>query len=196
MIDGPSDEEEMSTTPSPWSSPPFRATTVLLVRRDQDVVMASDGQVTLGDTIVKTRAVKVKRVVRGDVLVGFAGSAADGLALYTRFEAKLDEFQGNLEKAVIELAKDWRTDRVLRQLQAMLLIAGKKQSFLLSGNGDLMQPDDGAVAIGSGSNYALSAARALLRHSTLSTREIVQEAMQIAADICIYTNDQFSIEEL
>jgi len=196
MIDGPPDEEEMTTTQSPWSAPPFRATTVLLVRRDQEVVMASDGQVTLGDTIVKTRAVKVKRVVRGDVLVGFAGSAADGLALYTRFEAKLDEFQGNLEKAVIELAKDWRTDRVLRQLQAMLLIAGKKQSFLLSGNGDLMQPDDGAVAIGSGSNYALSAARALLRHSTLTTREIVQEAMQIAADICIYTNDQFSIEEL
>ena len=110
--------------------------------------MASDGQVTLGDTIMKTRASKVKRVGRGDALVGFAGSAADGLALYTRFEAKLDEFQGNLEKSVIELAKDWRTDRVLRQLQAMLLIAGKKQSFLLSGNGDLLQPDDGAVAIG------------------------------------------------
>lgn len=181
---------------APWSVPPCRATTVLLVRRDQDVVMASDGQVTLGDTIVKTRAAKVKRVVRGDVLVGFAGSAADGLALYTRFEAKLDEFQGNLEKSVIELAKDWRTDRVLRQLQAMLLIAGKKQSFLLSGNGDLLQPDDGAVAIGSGSNYALSAARALLRHSRLTTREIVQESMQIAAEICIYTNDQFTIEEL
>lgn len=181
---------------SPGTLPPFRATTVLLVRRDQDVVMASDGQVTLGDTIVKTRAAKVKRVVRGDVLVGFAGGAADGLALYTRLEAKLDEFQGNLEKSVIELAKDWRTDRVLRQLQAMLLIAGRKQSFLLSGNGDLLQPDDGAVAIGSGSNYALSAARALLRHSTLGTREIVQESMRIAAEICIYTNDQFTIEEL
>lgn len=191
MIPGPPDEEKMQPKPQP-----FRATTVLLVRRDQEVVMASDGQVTLGDTIVKTRASKVKRVGRGDALVGFAGSAADGLALYTRFEAKLDEFQGNLEKAVIELAKDWRTDRVLRQLQAMLLIAGKKQSFLLSGNGDLMQPDDGAMAIGSGSNYALAAARALLRHSTLSTREIVKESMQIAADICIYTNDQFTIEEL
>lgn len=181
---------------SPGTLPPFRATTVLLVRRDQDVVMASDGQVTLGDTIVKTRAAKVKRVVRGDVLVGFAGGAADGLALYTRLEAKLDEFQGNLEKSVVELAKDWRTDRVLRQLQAVLLIAGRKQSFLLSGNGDLLQPDDGAIAIGSGSNYALSAARALLRHSTLGTREIVQESMRIAAEICIYTNDQFTIEEL
>lgn len=181
---------------SPGTLPPFRATTVLLVRRDQDVVMASDGQVTLGDTIVKTRAAKVKRVVRGDVLVGFAGGAADGLALYTRLEAKLDEFQGNLEKSVVELAKDWRTDRVLRQLQAVLLIAGRKQSFLLSGNGDLLQPDDGAIAIGSGSNYALSAARALLRHSSLGTREIVQESMRIAAEICIYTNDQFTIEEL
>lgn len=186
----------MTSKQSPSSAQPFRATTVLLVRRGQDVVMASDGQVTLGDTIVKTRASKVKRVGRGDALVGFAGSAADGLALYTRFEAKLDEYQGNLEKSVIELAKDWRTDRVLRQLQAMLLIAGKKQSFLLSGNGDLMQPDDGAMAIGSGSNYALAAARALLRHSPLSTREIVKESMQIAADICIYTNDQFTIEEL
>ena len=174
----------------------MRATTVLLVRRGTEVVMASDGQVTLGDTIMKTKASKVKRVLRGDVLVGFAGSAADGLALYTRFEAKLDEFQGNLEKSVIELAKDWRTDRVLRQLQAMLLIAGKKQSFLLSGNGDLLQPDEGAMAIGSGSNFALSAARALLRHSSLSTREIVQESMRIAAEICIYTNDQITLEEL
>ncbi len=196
MISGPPDEEKMTSTESTRLAQPMRATTVLLVRRGQEVVMASDGQVTLGDTIMKTRASKVKRVGRGDALVGFAGSAADGLALYTRFEAKLDEFQGNLEKSVIELAKDWRTDRVLRQLQAMLLIAGKKQSFLLSGNGDLLQPDDGAVAIGSGSNFALSAARALLRHSSLSTREVVQESMKIAAEICIYTNDQFTIEEL
>lgn len=179
------------------SSAALRSTTVLLVRRGTEVVMASDGQVTLGDTIVKTKAAKVKRVGRGDVLVGFAGSAADGLALYTRFEGKLEEYSGNLERAVIELAKDWRTDRVLRQLQAMLLIAGKKQSFLLSGNGDLLQPDDeGAAAIGSGSNFALAAARALLRHTQLPVREIVREAMKIAAEICIYSNDQFTIEEL
>lgn len=159
--------------------------------------MASDGQVTLGDTVIKHKASKVKRVGRGDVIVGFAGGAADGLALFTRFEAKLDEFQGNLERAVIELAKDWRTDRVLRQLQAMMIIAGKDNCFLMSGNGDLMQPDDdGAIAIGSGSNYALSAARALLRHTELSTREIVEESMRIAAEICVYTNDQLSIEEL
>lgn len=186
----------MTPNEYPRQTRPMHATTVLLVRRGTDVVMASDGQVTLGDTIMKTKASKVKRVGRGDALVGFAGGAADGLALYTRFEAKLDEFQGNLEKSVIELAKDWRTDRVLRQLQAMLLIAGKKQSFLLSGNGDLLQPDDGAVAIGSGSNFALSAARALLRHTDLPIREIVRESMQIAAEICIYTNDQFTIEEL
>ncbi|MEM9557008.1 MAG: ATP-dependent protease subunit HslV [Acidobacteriota bacterium] len=179
--------------------PPFpaRSTTVLLVRRGGETVMASDGQVTLGDTVIKHKASKVKRVGRGDVIVGFAGGAADGLALFTRFEAKLDEFQGNLERAVIELAKDWRTDRVLRQLQAMMIIAGKDNCFLMSGNGDLMQPDDdGAIAIGSGSNYALSAARALLRHTELSTREIVEESMRIAAEICVYTNDQLSIEEL
>ncbi|MEM8995682.1 MAG: ATP-dependent protease subunit HslV [Acidobacteriota bacterium] len=175
----------------------MHATTVLLVRRGDAVVMASDGQVTVGDTVMKHTASKVKRVGRGDVLVGFAGGAADGLALYTRFEAKLEEYQGNLERAVIELAKDWRTDRVLRQLQAMLLIAGREQSFLLSGTGDLMQPDaEGAMAIGSGSNFALASARALLRHTEMSTVDIVRHSMQIAAEICIYSNDQLTIEEL
>ena len=175
----------------------MHATTVLLVRRGAEVVMASDGQVTVGDTVMKHTASKVKRTGRGDVLVGFAGGAADGLALYTRFEGKLEEYQGNLERAVIELAKDWRTDRVLRQLQAMLLIAGREKSFLLSGNGDLMQPDEGGVmAIGSGANFALAAARALLRHTEMSTLEIVRESMLIAADICIYSNDQLTIEEL
>lgn len=159
--------------------------------------MASDGQVTLGDTIVKHTASKVKRVGRGDVVVGFAGGAADGLALFTRFEGKLEEFQGNLERAVIELAKDWRTDRVLRQLQAMMIIAGKEKCFLMSGNGDLMQPDeDGAIAIGSGANYALASARALMRHTDMPTLEIVKASMSIAAEICIYTNDHFTIEEL
>ena len=175
----------------------MHATTVLLVRRGAEVVMASDGQVTVGDTVMKHTASKVKRTGRGDVLVGFAGGAADGLALYTRFEGKLEEYQGNLERAVIELAKDWRTDRVLRQSQAMLLIAGREKSFLLSGNGDLMQPDEGGVmAIGSGANFALAAARALLRHTEMSTLEIVRESMLIAADICIYSNDQLTIEEL
>ena len=195
---------------------PIRSTTVLLVRRAGKTVMASDGQVTLSDTIVKSTASKVKRAGKGgSVLVGFAGGAADGLALYTRFEGKLDEYQGNLERAVVELAKDWRTDRVLRQLQAMMIIADHDQSFLMSGTGDLIQPDEerlpagegspgrkglrageGVLAIGSGSNYALAAARALMRHTELSPREIVEEAMGIAAEICIYTNDRLTIEEL
>ena len=178
----------------------LRATTVLLVRRGGKTVMASDGQVTLGDTIVKGSAQKVRRIQRADgraVLVGFAGGAADGLALFTRFEGKLDEFQGNLERAVIELAKDWRTDRVLRQLQAMMLIAGREQCFLMSGTGDLLQPDeDDAMAIGSGSNYALAAARALMRHTDKDARQITEEAMKIAAEICIYTNDHFTVEEV
>lgn len=179
------------------NDPNMFATTVLLVRRSGKTVMASDGQVTLGNTVVKHTASKVKRVGRGDVVVGFAGGAADGLALFTRFEGKLDEFQGNLERAVIELAKDWRTDRVLRQLQAMMIIAGKEKCFLMSGNGDLMQPDeDGAIAIGSGANYALASARALMRHTEMDTREIVEASMRIAAEICIYTNDYFTIEEL
>ncbi len=176
----------------------IRATTVLLVRREGQTVMASDGQVTLQDTVIKSTASKVKRAGKGgSVLVGFAGGAADGLALYTRFEAKLDEYQGNLERAVVELAKDWRTDRVLRQLQAMMIIADREQSFLMSGTGDLIQPDEeGAIAIGSGSNYALAAARALMRHTELTPRQIVEASMSIAAEICIYTNDQITIEEL
>lgn len=175
----------------------LKATTVLMVRRDGKTCMASDGQVTFNDTVIKEAAQKVRRAGKGDVLVGFAGGAADGLALFSRFEAKLDEFQGNLERAVVELAKDWRTDRVLRQLQAHMIVAGKEASFLVSGNGDLMQPDDdGILAIGSGSNYALAAARALLEHTSMSATEIVQQAMKIAARICIYTNDHLTLEEL
>lgn len=177
--------------------PRSRATTVLLVRRDGRTVLASDGQVTVGDTVMKHGAAKVKRVGRGDVVVGFAGGAADGLALFTRFEGKLEEFQGNLERAVVELARDWRTDRVLRQLQAMMLIAGKDQCFLMSGNGDLLQPDEEPVlAIGSGGAYAAAAARALYRHTGMSAREIVEAAMRIAAEICIYTNDRLTVEEV
>jgi len=159
--------------------------------------MASDGQVTFGETVIKTGAAKVKRTGSGQVLVGFAGGAADGLALFTRFEAKLDEFQGNLERAVVELAKDWRTDRALRQLQAHMLVADDKTSFLVSGNGDLMQPDeDGILSIGSGSTSAIAAARALIRNTELSAVEIVRQSMQIASEICVYTNDHLTLEEI
>jgi len=159
--------------------------------------MASDGQVTFNDTIIKQTAHKVRRAGKGDVLVGFAGGAADGLALFSRFEAKLDEYQGNLERAVVELAKDWRTDRVLRQLQAHMIVAGTDASFLVSGNGDLMQPDeDGVLAIGSGANFAMAAARALLAHTSMTATDIVREAMKIAAQICVYTNDRLTLEEL
>jgi ATP-dependent HslUV protease subunit HslV len=185
---------------SPHSAPAphLRSTTVLLVKREGKVCMASDGQVTLGETVVKRGAAKVKRAGKGKVLVGFAGGGADGLALFTRFEAKLEEYAGNLERAVIELAKDWRTDRALRQLQAMMVVADREKSFLVSGNGDLLQPDDedGVLAIGSGGNFALAAARALIRHSDLSASEIARQAMGIAAEICIYTNDRLTVEEL
>jgi ATP-dependent HslUV protease subunit HslV len=176
----------------------LRSTTVLLVRRDGHVCMAADGQVTLEHTVVKSQARKVRRAGKGEVLVGFAGGAADGLALFTRFEGKLDEFHGNLERAVVELAKDWRTDRALRQLQAFMIVSDLEHSFLVSGNGDLMQPDDedAIIGIGSGSNFAISAARALLRHTEMPAAEIARAAMKIAAEICIYTNDQVILEEL
>jgi ATP-dependent HslUV protease subunit HslV len=180
------------------SGRPFlRSTTVLLVRRDGKVCMASDGQVTMGDAIVKSGAAKVKRTAKGRVLVGFAGGGADALALFTRFESKLEEFSGNLERAVVELAKDWRTDRMLRQLQALMIVADRDQAFLVSGNGDLIQPDEsGLLAVGSGGNYALAAARALLKNTQLSAPEIAREAMLIAAEICIYSNDRITLEEL
>lgn len=172
------------------------ATTVLLVRRGDDVCLVSDGQVTLQNTVIKATASKVKRAGKGKVLVGFAGGAADGLALFSRFEGKLEEFHGNLERAVVELAKDWRTDRALRQLQAQMIVADKVKSFLVSGNGDLMQPDEGLLAIGSGSSYALAAARALLKHTEMPARQVAEEAMEIAAEICIYTNNHLTVEEL
>jgi ATP-dependent HslUV protease subunit HslV len=173
------------------------ATTVLLVRRDGRVAMASDGQVTLGATVVKQGAAKVRRAGKGRVLVGFAGGAADGLALFARFETKLEESNQNLERAVVELAKDWRTDRALRQLEAVMLVADAERSFLVSGQGDLLQPDpDGLLAIGSGGNFALAAARALVRHTSLSAREIAVEAMGVAAELCIYTNDRLTLEEI
>ena len=178
----------------------FKSTTVLLVRRDGKVCMASDGQVTMNQsTIVKGGARKVRRVGKGGkVLVGFAGGGADALALVGRLEEKLEEFNGNLERSVVELAKDWRTDRALRQLQAMIIVTDKEKSFFVSGVGELMQPDEEepVLAIGSGANYALSAARALLRHTTMGAQEVVREAMRIAAEICIFTNDHLTVEEL
>jgi ATP-dependent HslUV protease subunit HslV len=159
--------------------------------------MTSDGQVTLGNAIVKQGAAKVRRAGKGKVLVGFAGGAADGLALFARFESKLDESAGNFERAVVELAKDWRTDRALRQLDAVMLVADAERSYLVSGQGDLLQPDDdGLLAIGSGGNFALAAARALARHTGLSAREIAVEAMRVAGELCIYTNDRLTVEEL
>jgi ATP-dependent HslUV protease subunit HslV len=177
----------------------FASTTVLLVRRDGQVAMGSDGQVTMNNTtIVKSGAKKLRRAGKGEVLVGFAGGGADALALFSRLEAKIEEFSGNLERAVVELAKDWRTDRALRQLQAVMLVTDKTRSFFVSGGGELLQPDeeDGVLSIGSGANYALAAARALLRHTTLPASDIVREAMKIAAEICIFTNDRVTIEEL
>jgi ATP-dependent HslUV protease, peptidase subunit HslV len=175
----------------------WRATTVLLVRRDGRVCLAGDGQVTMNNTVIKAGANKIKRAGKGKVLVGFAGGAADGLALFTRFEAKLEEFSGNLERAVVELARDWRTDRALRRLEAMMIVADRDKSFLVSGTGDLLQPDDeGILAIGSGANFALAAARALLRHTSLSAAEIAREAMRVAGEICVFTNDRLTVEEL
>jgi ATP-dependent HslUV protease subunit HslV len=177
----------------------FRSTTVLLVRREGKVCMASDGQVTMNNsTVMKSGAKKIRRAGKGKVLVGFAGGGGDALALYARLEAKLEEFGGNLERAVVELSKDWRTDRALRQLQAVIIVTDREKSFLVTGSGELLQPDeeDGVLSVGSGANFALAAARALMRHTSLSASEIVKEAMGIAAEICIFTNDHLTLEEL
>lgn len=172
------------------------ATTVLCVRRDTKVVFAADGQVSIGETIFKQSAKKIRRLYNDKILAGFAGATADALSLFARFEAKLQEYHGNLSRAAVELAKEWRTDRVLRHLDALLLVADAKNTFLLSGNGDIIEPDDGLCAIGSGGPYALAAARALAQHTKLSAREIAEQAMQIAANICVFTNTNFVIEEL
>jgi ATP-dependent HslUV protease subunit HslV len=158
--------------------------------------LASDGQVTLGQTVVKHQAKKVRRLYQDRVLAGFAGSAADGFALFSRFESKLEEHRGNLERAAVELARDWRVDRALRRLEAMLIVADRRATYLLSGTGDLIEPDDGVIGIGSGGPFAMAAARALVRHSELSARAVVEHAMSIAADICIYTNQHLVVEEL
>ena len=174
----------------------MRSTTVLCVRRDGQVAIAGDGQVTMGTTVMKTGAAKIRRLYGGSVLAGFAGTSADAFALFTKFEAKLEEYRGNLERSAIELARDWRTDKILRQLEALLIVADKEVSLLISGTGDLISPDEGVLAIGSGGPYALAAAKALLQFTKLPAAEVAREALRIAASIDIYTNDQIRLEEL
>src|SRR5215471_7558528 len=174
----------------------IRSTTVVCVRRNGNVVMASDGQVTLGEGIIKHTAKKIRRLYNDKILAGFAGSTADAFSLFARFEAKLEQYHGNLGRAAVELAKDWRTDKVLRHLEALLLVSDVTQTFLISGAGDVIEPDGGVAAIGSGGPYAVAAARALAENTDLPARKIAEEAMKIAGKICIYTNETFTIEEL
>ncbi len=176
--------------------PRVRATTVVSVRREGKVAMAGDGQVTIAQTIVKAGARKVRKMYHDRVLAGFAGTAADAFTLFEKFEAKLEEYRGNLPRAVVEMAKEWRTDRILRRLEALLAVADKDNSFIISGNGEVIEPDDGIIGIGSGGPFALAAARALVAHSDLDAKQIVEEAMRIAAAICVYTNDRIMVEEL
>ncbi|HEY1802085.1 MAG TPA: ATP-dependent protease subunit HslV [Terriglobales bacterium] len=174
----------------------IRSTTVLCVRRNGSVVMAGDGQVTLGESVIKHNARKIRRLYQEKILAGFAGSTADAFSLFSRFEAKLEQYHGNVGRAAVELAKDWRTDKFLRHLEALLLVSDKDQTFLLSGQGDVIEPDTGIAAIGSGGPYAQAAAQALAEHTELSSRQIAEEAMKIAGKMCIYTNEKVTIEEL
>ncbi|MCK5544453.1 MAG: ATP-dependent protease subunit HslV [Desulfobulbaceae bacterium] len=174
----------------------IRSTTILCVRKGPVVAMGSDGQVTVGTTIMKSNARKLRTMHQGQVLAGFAGATADAFTLFERFEAKLEQHHGNLLRSAVELAKDWRTDRMLRKLEALLIVVDKEHSLIVSGNGDVVEPDDGIIAIGSGGSFALAAARALVKHSDLDIKTIVEESMKIASEICIYTNDNIIIEEL
>ncbi len=178
------------------SHPDFHSTTIIAIRKNDKVVMAGDGQVTMGNTVVKTRARKVRRLGGGRVITGFAGATADAFTLFARLEEKLEEFNHNLTRAAVELAKDWRTDRALRRLEALLVAVDKQSSLLISGTGDVIEPDHGVLAIGSGGSYALAAANALLKHTDLSAVEIANEALTIAQSICIYTGGEIVIEEL
>lgn len=174
----------------------MKGTTILVVRKGEQVIVAGDGQVTMGDTVLKHHARKVRRLYHGRVIAGFAGATADAFTLFERFEAKLEQYNGNLRRAAVELAKDWRTDRILRRLEALLAAVDRESSLVISGTGDVIEPDDGLAAIGSGGPYALAAARALATNSDLDARQIAETAMKITADLCIYTNDQFVFEEL
>lgn len=174
----------------------IRSTTVLLVSRNEKIAMGGDGQVTLGETVIKGNARKVRRIFNGEVLVGFAGATADAFSLLSKFEAKLEQYQGQLERAAIELSKDWRTDKYLRHLEALLIVADKKDAFLISGKGDVISSDEGLLSVGSGSMFALAAARALYKNTDMTAKEIVAESMRIASEICIYTNSDVIVEEL
>jgi ATP-dependent HslUV protease subunit HslV len=174
----------------------IRSTTILAVRRDDKVVIAGDGQVTMGDTIMKSGARKVRRLYSDKVVAGFAGASADAFALFQRFESKLEQFHGQLNRAAVELAKDWRTDKMMRNLEALLVVADAQSTLVIGGNGDVIEPDDGIVAIGSGGPYALAAARALVRNTDLNARQVAEEAMKVAGEICIYSNLNLVIEEL
>ncbi len=177
-------------------NPKFRGTTILMVRRGEQVAVAGDGQVTMGEMVMKHHAKKVRRLYHGKIIVGFAGASADALHLFDRLETKLEAHQGNLTRAVVELAKDWRTDKILRRLEALLLAVDQQNSFLISGTGDVIEPDEGVMAIGSGGSFALAAARALIAHTDMSPRDICREAMEIAGSLCVYTNSEIIIEEL
>lgn len=174
----------------------IRSTTVLSVRRDGHVVLAGDGQVTLGESVIKHSAKKIRRLYNDKIIAGFAGSTADAFTLFSRFEAKLEQYHGNLGRAAVELGKDWRTDKFLRNLEALLIVSDKDQTFLLSGQGDVIEPDGGIAAIGSGGPYAQAAAQALIEHTQLGAKQVAEEAMKIAGKMCIYTNDRVTIEEL
>ena len=174
----------------------FHGTTIVAIRRGGSVAIAGDGQVTLGQTVIKHTAVKIRRMKGGEVLAGFAGSTADALTLFDKFEAKLEQFRGNITRAVVELAKDWRTDKILRRLEALLIAGDREHSFIISGNGDVIEPEEGIAAIGSGGPFAAAAAKVLMRHTDLSAKETAVEALKVASEICVYTNDRISVEEL
>jgi ATP-dependent HslUV protease, peptidase subunit HslV len=174
----------------------FHGTTILCVRRDGKVALAGDGQITLGQTVLKHNAKKIRRMYNDKVIAGFSGATADALTLFEKFETKLEAHRGNIARAAVELAKDWRTDKILRRLEALLIVSDKEHSFIISGNGDVLEPEDGIAAIGSGGPYAQAAAKALLEHSSLEPKKIAEEAMKITSRICIYTNDAITIEEL
>ena len=180
----------------PGGLPRVRATTILAVRRDGKVALGGDGQVTVGETVMKSNATKVRTLRGGKLLAGFAGAAADALTLFEKFEEKLERYPGNLPRAAVELAKDWRSDRVLRRLEALLAVVDREHGFVISGTGEIIEPDDGIVAIGSGGSFALAAARALLEHSTLRAPDIVRQSLTIAGDICVYTNTRITVLEL